>query len=303
MEIFNSWIALALLGPLFWTLSDFIDKLVIDAHTKGIFDFLFSFSLTSWLCLLLLILWFGIPSFSSHGAIAIGLGFATTTSFYFYARGLQYTDTSLAILTFKLVPILAILFAWLFFSATIELRELLAASIVLGGAGYLFLNIEGGRLKISKGLSWILLAVAMWAVIFVLADHILKSIPFSEYMVFDTLGASLVTLPLLLMPNARREIHAGIRSATPAKYGWFFLNTFSDFLAQVCLKKAFSLAPTVGIVSVVTQIQSIYGILTGILLTLLFPRVISEDISPRNLLRKLTGTLIIVFGIYIALIK
>ncbi len=48
------------------------------------------------------------------------------------------------------------------------------------------------------------------------------------------------------------------------------------------MKKAFSLAPTVGIVSVVTHIQSIYGIFTRNLITLLFTPIINEDTPPET---------------------
>lgn len=300
--LLENWFFLALLGPLFWTISDFIDKLVIDNHVTSTVDFLFTFSLTSWFCLALLIFIFGVPAPSVNAVFAIALGFSTTLSFYFYALGLKHMDTSLAILTFKLVPILAILLAFLIFSAPLKLNEIAAALIVAAGALYLFVELDEGQFTWNKGMPWMLLAVCMWAVIFVVADHLLNTMTFGEYMVLDTFGASLVTLPLLCFPRTLKDVVHGIKSARKNKYRWFFLNTFTDFLAQVCLKKSFSLAPTVGAVSLVTQIQSVYGIIAGVLLTVCWPSVFSENISKENITKKIIGSVIIASGIAIALI-
>ena len=105
VAFYHNWIILAFLGPLFWTVSDFIDKFVLEKHTVGIWDFLFFFSLFSWVCLGLLVWVYGVPPLSEQSIFAVLLGFATTASFYLYARGLMVLDTSQAILTFKLVPI------------------------------------------------------------------------------------------------------------------------------------------------------------------------------------------------------
>jgi len=86
----------------------------------------------------------------------------------------------------------------------------------------------------------------------------------------------------------------------PIKLTWFFANTLTDFIAQVCLKKAFSLSTSAGLVSIITQVQSIYGIIAGLALTLIFPATFHENISIRTLIRKLIGTLVMIGGIYIA---
>lgn len=302
MEYIHNWILLALLGPFFWTLSDFIDKFVIDTYIVGTFDFLFSFAVSSWGCLLILLFFFGIPAFTTGWEIAILLGFATTASFYFYAKGLQYADTSLAILTFKFVPILAMLFAYLLYSEKIYSKDIIASVIVILGGVYLFLRIDKGKLVFNKGLPWILIAVAMWAFIFVVAGQVLQTMSFSEYMVLDTLGASLICIPLWLFKPSRKEIKRGLKQACVKKYFWFFLNTFTDFIAQVMIKKSFALAPSVSLVSILTQVQSIYGIIFGVFLTIFFPRLIKEDITSNTLSKKLIGSTIIIFGVSIAIL-
>ena len=297
----ESWLVLAFLGPLFWTISDFIDKFVLEQHTVGLWDFLFFFSIFSWVCLALLIWTYGAPPIYNGSPLAVALGFSTTASFYLYARGIRVLDTSQAILTFKLVPIFVIFIGFALFGEAVLLTEVLASLIVLGGAGYLFVAIDGGRLRISIGTVWLVAAVFSWATIFVLADKLLDSMPFEHYMVFDTFGASLFALFLLMLPPARRQIRQGIERLNGAKTGWFFANTLTDFLAQVCLKKAFAVSTSTGMVSIITQVQSIYGIIAGVMLTALYPAAFHENITVKTISRKLIGTGIMISGIYVAI--
>ncbi len=120
-------------------------------------------------------------------------------------------------------------------------------------------------------------------------------------MVFDTFGAALFAIFLLMLPPARRQIRQGLAQFSGAKSGWFFINTLTDFLAQVCLKKAFALSTSAGMVSIITQVQSIYGIIAGVALTVLYPAAFHENISVKTISRKLIGTGIMISGIYVAI--
>ena len=300
VAFYHNWIILAFLGPLFWTVSDFIDKFILEKHKVGIWDFLFFFSLFSWVCLGLLVWVYGVPPLSEQSIFAVLLGFATTASFYLYARGLMVLDTSQAILTFKLVPITVIFLAFALFGDPILGHEILAAFVVLAGAAFLFVSFDAGKFRISAGILWMFAAVGSWASIFVFADKILDQMPFEHYMVFDTFGASLFAIAVPFLPKARLEIRGALRDLGPIKLTWFFANTLTDFIAQVCLKKAFSLSTSAGLVSIITQVQSIYGIIAGLALTLIFPATFHENISIRTLMRKLIGTLVMIGGIYIA---
>lgn len=64
------------------------------------------------------------------------------------------------------------------------------------------------------------------------------------------------------------------------------------------IKKALSLTSAVGLVAVITQVQSFYAILIGVLLTLLVPQIMKEDITVPTLLKKSIGAVIMFIGIY-----
>lgn len=94
----------------------------------------------------------------------------------------------------------------------------------------------------------------------------------------------------------------GVRGASKSKYGWFSFNNLLDFFGQMSIKKALAIAPSAGLVTVVMQVQSFYAILIGVMLTLLIPKVIKEDISASMLVKKFIGALIMFGGVYILLV-
>ena len=75
------------------------------------------------------------------------------------------------------------------------------------------------------------------------------------------------------------------------------------FLGQVSIKKSLLLGSSAGLVTVVTQVQSLYGIILGVILTLCIPHIIKEDISIENLGKKILGTVIMFIGICLLILK
>jgi hypothetical protein len=69
------------------------------------------------------------------------------------------------------------------------------------------------------------------------------------------------------------------------------------------IKKAFVLGPSAGLVTVVMQVQSVYGIAIGACLTLWLPHIIEEDISRENIGKKVLGVAVAFVGICLLFLK
>ena len=147
----------------------------------------------------------------------------------------------------------------------------------------------------------ILIAIFMWSVMILFIDWGLTKMSFWDYFMLDNLGSALAGLTLFIIPSIRRQVIAAIKIARLGKYIWFSWNNILDFLGQMSIKKALAIAPSAGLVTVVMQVQSFYAIVIGILLTLLIPNIIKEDISAPILIKKFVGAAIMFSGIYILL--
>jgi len=295
-----NWILLSLLAPLFWASSNFVDKYILGKHTRGIFDFLFFSTITSLFLFLILFIFVGMPELTMYSWIPILTGVILIYSYGFYGKALEQGDTSALVILFKFIPVLTVVLAFIFLGQTLSSNELLGFVVVLAGAT--IVSFEKSRGIFIKGFGMILIAILMWSVMTLFIDYGLTKMSFWDYFLFDTLGSTLAGLTLFIIPAMRRQIIDGLKTATTGKYIWFSGNNLLDFFGQMSIKKALAIAPSAGLVTVVMQAQSFYAIVIGILLTLIIPGVIKEDISAPVLIKKFIGALIMFSGVYILLL-
>ncbi|OGZ44019.1 MAG: hypothetical protein A3J55_01135 [Candidatus Ryanbacteria bacterium RIFCSPHIGHO2_02_FULL_45_17b] len=294
-----NWIFLSLLAPLFWALSNFVDKYILDKYTKGIFDFVFFSTITSCIFFAAIFLFVGMPELSVYSLIPIATGMILIYSYGFYGKALKQGDTSSLVILFKLIPVIITILAFVFLGQTLSPNELFGFVIVLAGAT--IISFEKTKGVFIKGLGMILIAILMWSVMTLFIDYGLTKMFFWNYLMLDELGSALAGLTLFIIPTVRRQVIEGIKTASIRKYIWFSWNNVLDFFGQMVIKKALVIAPSAGLVTVIMQVQSFYAIIIGALLTFLIPNIIKEDISAPMLIKKCIGATIMFSGVYILL--
>lgn len=295
-----NWIFLSLLAPLFWASSNFVDKYILGKYTKGIFDFVFFSTITSWIFFAAIFLFAGTPELNIYSLIPIATGMILIYSYGFYGKALEQGDTSALVILFKLIPVITVILAFAFLGQTLSSNELFGFVVVLAGAT--IVSFEKSRGIFIKGFGMILIAILMWSVMTLFIDYGLTKMSFWDYFMLDNLGSALAGLTMLIIPSIRRQVIEGIKTARVAKYVWFSWNNILDFFGQMSIKKALAIAPSAGLVTVVMQVQSFYAIFIGILLTLFIPHIIKEDISASMLIKKIIGAAIMFSGIYMLLV-
>ena len=294
-----NWIFLSLLAPLFWASSNFVDKYILGKYTKGIFDFVFFSTITSWFFFAVIFLFVGTPELSVYSLIPIATGMILIYSYGFYGKALEQGDTSSLVILFKLIPVVTVILAFAFLGQTLSSNELIGFVIVLAGAT--IISFEKTKGIFIKGFGMILIAILMWSVMTLFVDYGLTKMSFWDYLMLDNLGSALAGLTMFIIPSIRRQVIEGIKTARIGKYIWFSWNNVLDFFGQLSIKKALAIAPSAGLVTVVMQVQSFYAIIIGVLLTLLIPDIIKEDISTNTLVKKIVGAVIMFLGVYILL--
>lgn len=295
-----SWIFLSLLAPLFWASSNFVDKYILGKYTKGIFDFVFFSTITSWIFFAAIFLFTGTPELNIYSLIPITTGMILIYSYGFYGKALEQGDTSSLVILFKFIPVITVVLAFVFLGQTLSLNELFGFVTVL--VGTTIVSFEKSKGIFIKGFGMILIAIIMWSVMTLFIDYGLTKMSFWDYFMLDNLGSALAGLTMFIIPSIRKQVIEGIKTATAGKYIWFSWNNVLDFFGQMSIKKALAIAPSAGLVTVVMQVQSFYAILIGILLTLFIPHIIKEDISAPMLIKKVIGAMIMFSGVYILLV-
>lgn len=242
----------------------------------------------------------GWPTLNIYSLIPIATGLILIYSYGFYGKALEQGDTSSLVILFKLIPVVTLILAFIFLGQTLSSSELIGFLVVLIGA--IIISFEKVHGIFIKGFGMILIAIFMWSIMTLLIDYGLTKMSFWHYFMLDNLGSALAGLLLFIIPSIRRQVIDGIKTASTRKYIWFSWNNILDFFGQMSIKKALAIAPSVGLVTAVMQVQSFYAIIIGALLTLLIPNIIKENISAPALIKKIIGAVIMFAGVYIILI-
>jgi len=295
------WILLSLLAPFFWVLSNFMDKYILGKYTRGIFDFLFFSTITSWFLFLILFFFIGIPDLTIYSLIPILTGILLIYSYIFYGKALEQGETSSLVILFQLVSVITLILAFIFLGQILSFKELIAFLIVLVGTS--IISFEKSHGFVIKGFGMMFVAILIWSVMTLVIDYGLTKMSFWDYFLLDNIGSGIAGLMLFIIPSIRKQIIDGLKTATIKKHTWFSLNNLCDFFGQMSIKGALAIAPSAGLVTVIAQVQSFYAIIIGMLLTIFLPNITKEDISVRTLIKKSIGALIMFSGIYILLIK
>ena len=294
-----SWIPLAILAPLLWAASNFVDKYIVGSHYRGAYDFAFFCALEKWPFFFLTLLFVPVPVLTSYSFIPIIAGALLVYSYGFYARAFEEGETSTLVLFFNFIPIGVLILSYLFLGQTLTHLQSLAFIIVLVGSFVISFDVTTRRFHNTKGLVPISIAIVLWSIVFTLAAVALTHMSFGQFFLLDTLGSALAGLPMLLFPRMRSEIFSGLRSQSARKYFIFLGNGVLDYVGQGASKYALTMAPSAALVTLVTQTQSLFSIAMGVLLTLSIPHIIKEDISWQKLPKKIIGAVIMFAGIFL----
>jgi drug/metabolite transporter (DMT)-like permease len=176
-------------------------------------------------------------------------------------------------------------------------QQAVGAALVVTGALGLSLDrkLHFGRFKPR-------LVLLMCAATFVLA---LSSVVFKFFAIQDAfwsttfwtfVGEGLFGAAILAVPKYRNQFVHLFQKNPGAVIGVNAANELINLGGGLGVRYASLLAP-VGLVSAISATSTFFVFLFGILLTLFFPRLGREDLSPRNVFQKAVGGILIMAGV------
>ena len=230
--------------------------------------------------------------------LAMAGGFLLNYSYIFYAKALEKADATRVVPLFQTIPIFVLVVGYLFFNERVSAAQLVGFFVVFIGGVLLVTDKSSlGKLRIDSGFWLMLISSAITSIALLFTDHVLESTRFITVFTYDLIGFSMAGASLMLYKPWREEIILGVKKATITKYLLFLANDAVDIAGQISSKFALVLAPSAALVAVTFGIQPFYLLVMGVMLTVLFPNVIREDISKKAIKEKLIGIIAIFVGV------
>lgn len=295
------WLLYAFSGPLLWAISTHIDKFLVDKYFRHS-DTAVLMVFTAFLGVFALpVIWLIEPKVIHLPWLATAVmtvsGILYMGAMLFYLRAIQSEEASVVAPLFQANTLFTFALGLLLLHEMPRWYQLLGAGLVVTGAIGLSLDkhLRFGSFKPR-------LVLLMCAATFVLA---LSSVVFKFFTVPDEfwattfwtfVGEGLFGAAILGIPKYRRQFVRLFRQNPGAVMGVNAANELINLGGGLGVRYASLLAP-VALVSAISATSTFFVFVFGVLLTLFFPRYGREDLTPRNLVQKGVGGLLIMAGV------
>lgn len=295
-----NWILPALIAPAVYTVVNFIDKYIVSKEVRDyrgmpIYGTIMGFFIGT-------IFWIvtGFPLLSFRDAlIVLTTGAFTIWAAALYFKAISTDDASKIILLFQMTPIMTLVLALMFLKETISSQQYIGFFLILLAVIGISIEKIEGKFKLSSTFLLILIVDLMWAISAVLIKFAINANSFSKILSFESWGIGLGGLILyLFFPNIRNAFNESIRTVRKRALGIMFANEGIFVLGKSITFFAYSIGPA-ALVSIVGSTQVFFGILYGLLLTLVVPHLIKEDLSKDSLPKKIIAAGILFAGLYL----
>lgn len=292
-------ILVALVCPLFWALSNILDKLAVDHAIKTPEQFMFL--LSQFYSLVFLGYLIGTSGSFALSPLAVLAGVLLFVLYYLYAVVLAEEDVSSVIAVHQAEPLFVMILAAALYQRLPTGPELIGFALILGGI-FWFTSARSGAGPVlpligrrSAGL--LTLSALAGAFATLISDVALMELSVLDIAGQSALGYGLAGLITLGHPRYRRAAFDPGRIGMFRKAGLIAATGLLDVAGYLAFYLALSLSDKPALVSVLSSIHPIYVFVISAVLATAFPTVMREDNSGRRLRSKAIGCVIVVIGI------
>jgi|ETNmetMinimDraft_2_1059921.scaffolds.fasta_scaffold38273_1 uncharacterized membrane protein len=292
------WVFFAILGTLFWAISNIFDKVLKTNYIRDTKTLTASFGIFSILFTMILFFIIGLPTIPfiySFSAFISGLLIAFIV--LPYLKALSIEEASRVVPLWNLSAIFTLILAIIFLGEILDIFSYLAfASILIGGV--LISTKKFSKIfHFSSAVGYMLLSSFIASVSDILAKFAFSINVFWETFLVFHLGMSLSFLVLFLLPKVRLNFK---ETFTKTRIVWVLLLTGSitAFFGHVLYDNAILLGP-ITLVSVLGVFQGLFVLVIATFLSIKYPMFIKEAIDAKTISLKIVAIALMAVGLFL----
>lgn len=302
-----TWFFLALVAPLLYSFTNFIDKILLERYFKvgGVGTLIIFSALLS--VLAIPIIYLADPTVLSveKGNIALLalVGLLDIAILWLYLVALRGDEPSIIIVFYQLVPVLALGLGYIFLGETLTQIQLLAMAIIILGTTFVSFEVdERNNFKLrTRTIVFMTLAAFAWALesvlfkVVALEEDVWRSL-FWEHVMLVFVGLII----FIFITTYRNHFLEAIRANSINIFSLNVLNESLYMIGNIVVAFAVMLAP-VALILLGNSFQNVFVLILGVLFTLLLPGIYREKIGKRQMIQKVLAIIITGIGTYLLL--
>ena len=292
------WLFLSLLGAAALSVTGIIDQFILGKYVRDPLAYLAA------LVVMQQILIVAVPAYLGWGYVfpqslyALAAGGAQVVLWAAYLLALQVEETSRVAALVYVFPVFVFLGAYLLLGETLAASDYAGGALLVGSAILISYRAaqEGGTM-LSPALKYMAVFWIFTAAYALAAKYLLAFMNEWHLILWSSLGSLLAVLPLLGRKAVRKEAAAYFRSG-PFLLSALLADELFDFLGRGAFIFAYA-AGSVALVSSVAALQPFITLAYVILLGLLVPGILREEMDRKTMAQKTLAIIMIVAGVYL----
>lgn len=296
-----NWLFFAFLAPAIYAFVVLIDKYILSKEITDYQGLPIFTSIMGFIAGIIILIITRLPFLGIYDtAIVLIVGILTVISFVFYYKAISTEEASNINFLFQMQPVMVLVASFLFFSERVDLWQFVGFMLIFTaviGVSYKKSNQKKGYF--SPAFFNILIYDILWAISALLMKFSLTIHTLSQTLGYQSIGVGIGGIIIYLSYKpVRIAFHKTLKKVSKSALLILLVNELIFIFARSITYFAYSLG-SVSIVSVLEGMQIFYGIVYGILLTLIIPKIIKEDIQPKTLVKKGFFGIILLIGAWL----
>lgn len=300
-----NWFLIALLPPIFWSITNHFDKYLLSKYFKGGgVGALMVFSSIIGVFLLPFIVFLHpevIKSFDPRYLLISLNGFFYVLAVLPYFYALQRDEASIAVPLFQMVPVFSYFLSYLILGETLSAIQIVGGLTIITGAVFMSLDLTTHRkVKFKKEVFWLMvLSSFLFAINFLLFKFFAIKAHFWVTSFWEYIGfAVFASLLLVFIKPYRDEFFKVMKTNKVSILTINGINEVVNIIAKVAFNFASLLAP-ITLIWIVNGLQPFFVFVFGTLLTLVFPKISQENITKKVIIQKIFAIIVMFAGAYL----
>jgi uncharacterized membrane protein len=299
-----SWVVFAFSGPVLWAISVHLDKYLVERFFKES-NVAVMLLFTAFVGVALLpFIWLYEPSVTSPGLGSIALiivsGLLYMSAMLLYLQALQAEEASVVAPYFQAGPMFGFVLAYLVLGETLSWRQFAGGAMIVLGALIVSVQFKYGARMFKTRLATLMLTCGFAAALSGLIFKIFAiNVEFWTTTFWMYVGEAIFGCVLLLVPAYRRQLAATLRINTAALLSINGSNELINLGGGLGNRYALMFAP-LSIVQAIGSTTTLFVFAFGVVLSVLWPGFIREDLSGRELAKKGLAALLVAAGVALA---
>ncbi|MCX8150136.1 MAG: EamA family transporter [Candidatus Bathyarchaeota archaeon] len=288
------WYIFALLAPAFWAMNNVFMKYLITNKFKSYYSTIATVSFIDAAFAVIVGLWINVEVSFPYTGVALLAGLLPFTAFWFYSKAILTEEVSRVATLFQLIPLFVALLSVVFLNEILEVQQYIGIGLVILAATLVSYRKSLGRTfsGVLKFMTPFALLIAAYTII---DKYLLGFMEFWSVFFWNVNGTFCGTLLLLFSSNLRRKWKTTILAVGKRVVLTTVVGEGLYVTGTVCSLVALSLieAP---LASSFFALQPFYVFFYVLCLSLLFPRILKEEIGRTALALKVSAIVLMLVG-------